>query len=160
MDHIKNTARYQLSRFLQSQESFKLSLDGKDIAILMTIFDFMDSGDKECCHAKQSLICLISRVPRATLIERIKKLIKLNLISKIRKSYMNYYLIGSAIKIDVPQPDITSPVTRHEMSHNRTLYNNNYNNSYNNKASPKNEIKSLVPEWKDVKPDWMKEKPH
>jgi hypothetical protein len=153
MQHIKHTARYQLSRFLQSDESFNLPLDGKDVSILTTIFDFMDSGDEECCFAKLTLICKNSRVPRSTVIERIKKFIKFNLLIKVRKSYMNNYYIGSSIKIDVLQPDMGCPVAGLVMSGNGTLYNNIDKNSYkkavatpekpkNHKQEPSSKVES------------------
>jgi hypothetical protein len=148
----KHTARYQLSRFLQSNESLKLPIDFKDVAILVTIFDFMDSGDKEECFADQLLISKISRVPRSTLIERIKKYQKLNLLKKVRVGYKNYYYIGETIKKYVQSLDLVSPTTGHSKSSSRTLYKNNYKN-INNDNRLKNAqevIKKAMTERSDV----------
>lgn len=99
MDHIKHTARYQLSRFLQSEESFLLPLDSTDIAILVTIFDFMDCGQFEVCFAKLNEISKISRTPCSTLRKRLKKFECLKMITSVRKKYNKDIYIGHKIKI-------------------------------------------------------------
>jgi len=155
---IKHTARYQLSRFIQSEDSFKLDLDFKDIALLTTIFDFMDSGKEECCFVDQIKLAKISRVPRRTIIERLKKLIKFELLKKERKGYKNHYFIGDAIKKYVQSLHLVSATAAHSKCSSGTLYNNNYNNSYNNRHSANNKkpnaLKQTAKEWGPGHTSW------
>lgn len=157
----KHTARYQLSRFIQSEESFSLNLDFKDIALLSVIFDFMDSGEKEWCFADQIKLSKISRVPRSTIIERIKKLISLEIIRKERVGYKNYYYIGNSIKKYVQSLDLVSLASGRGKSSSGTLYNNKYKNNYNNVISSKNDQKrkdndpkQAVKFWGEGHPDY------
>ncbi len=141
----KNTARYQLSIFLQSAKSFEFNLNGDDLAVLMTIFDFMDSGNKECCFADLETIAKISRVPYRTLARKISKLCKFNIIHKKRTRRQNNYFIGSSINHRVPNSQLQSAtVAVTECQGGTPIYNNNYNNNII-KADSEKTIKKISP---------------
>lgn len=95
----EDTARYQLSKFLQSEYSAQLDIDSYDVAILTTVFDFMDSGNNEVCYAGIDKISRISRTERSTVIRRLKKLEKLSIIEKARGKYSVHIWIGNLVKM-------------------------------------------------------------
>lgn len=153
----KHTARYQLSRFLQSEESFLLPLNAADISILIIICDFMDTGNQECCFASQATISKISRVPLRTLMRHLKKLIKIKLLKCERKKYNNNYLLGDKLKLDMPPWHISSATMADVKCHGGTLYNNNYKNTYNKDVAHKqtrSELKQTAKEWGPGHPGW------
>ena len=145
MNNNKHTARYQLSRFLQSDKSFELNLDAKDVSILMTIFDFMDSGDSESCFALLQKISKISRVPRRTAIDRIKKLESLKIIKSKRTNYKKIITIGELIKLDVQPLHFRGAATAH-----LSIYNNNYNSGALHKQKPQASVENQSTSYKPI----------
>lgn len=152
MNNTPDTARYQLSIYIQSEQSQLLKLDAKDISILTVIYDFMDAGNNELCFAKQEKISKVSRVPLRTLVERINKLVELRLITKVRKQYLNHYGIGTVIKAHMQLLHVASATTALQICSDRTLYNNNYNNTYNNKQAVQPKQQKSKSKTKNEKP--------
>lgn len=144
-NNIKHTCAYQVSFFLNSEYSQQFNLDYKDVAILRTIADFMDMSDDHVCFANQNKISKISRVPKRTLIDRMKKYIELKLINKIRKRYTNHYYLGELIISDVQQWHLRSAATAHLKCGSRTLYNINYKNKYNESYPQAKKWNGLAP---------------
>jgi predicted transcriptional regulator len=83
-DHSKDTARFQLDCFLNSKNSYTYPLDSYDVAILYTIAYYMDINKKPCT-VKQTTIAKRCRIDRQTINHRIKKLLKMKIISTEKK---------------------------------------------------------------------------
>lgn len=83
-DNSKDTARFQLDRFLNSDNSHTYLLDPLDLVILHTIAYYMDVS-KYSFLFKQATIAKRTRMNLQTVNHRIKKLRKFNLIQTKRK---------------------------------------------------------------------------
>lgn len=102
-EELKNSSRYQLDNFLNSDESHNYKIDAIDISILYTITYYIDCNQKglNACFAKQATLAQRARLNRKTINLRIEKLANLNLICTERRWKLLWITLGKNI-IELP----------------------------------------------------------
>jgi hypothetical protein len=109
--NIKDTARFQLDRFLNSKKSYEYDLNPYDIALLNTIVYYIDcdkQGLNICC-AKQITIANRSRMSRWKVSKSLKKLNNYELISMQRRWKLYLITVGNNLIMCVPHTRSSVP---------------------------------------------------
>lgn len=93
---VRQKALFQLTSFINSEQSYELEIDPYDITILFIISRYLDMP-KEICCIRQIHLAKECRISERELRHRCAALVSKKLLFRYTKGKLYYYELGEAI---------------------------------------------------------------
>lgn len=93
MDSDNNKARFQLDKFLASDDRFYYALSPYELTILFMVCRYLDMPNKEC-FLKPENLALQCGMSRPQIYRSLRKLYDMNLLQRITRRSKDYLILG------------------------------------------------------------------